>query len=233
MTISAGAVTHSAVMQRAGSGSWRFAAGVEQAPALALFARDAGGLAVPPGPGVPPPLDGQLPEVSAELDARGRALAGSAWWDWWRAIIAHAVAGQRGAPPCMDQRSWVRRMITDGIAVFDPPEFASLSDRPALQQAVRATLPAALAWVATDRRPLGGSIASFDYQLIRQAAVQIGRRRQVSPAALSACAVLIPVQGRWWHQVEPGAVVCSVTAASDTDTARRVLDDVFESGLAS
>jgi hypothetical protein len=68
---------------------------------------------------------------------------------------------------------------------------------------------------------------------IRQAAVQIGRRRQVSPAALSACAVLIPVQGRWWHQVEPGAVVCSVTAASDSDTARRVLDDVFESGLAS
>jgi hypothetical protein len=188
---------------------------------------------MPPGPGVPPPLDGQLPEVSAELDARGRALAGSAWWDWWRAIIAHAVAGQRGAPPCMDQRSWVRRMITDGIAVFDPPEFASLSDRPALQQAVRATLSAALAWVATDRRPLGGSIASFDYQLIRQAAVQIGRRRQVSPAALSACAVLFPVQGRWWHQVEPGAVVCSVTAASDSDTARRVLDDVFESGLAS
>ncbi len=224
-------------VELAGSASWRFASGVDETPVSALFVRDALQLTVPPGPDNPPPLEDRSPHVAAEIDAAGRELAGGAWLDSWRAIIAHAMAGHRGAPPEIDQSSWLRQWAADRAAVLGPPEFASLSKLAALQRSVRDTLDAGLAWVDARlhpwREPTGGAITSFDYELIRHTVARVAHRRQVRAAALSACAVLLPVAGRWWHRVKPAAVVCSIAAATSPNTAQGLLKDAFESGSAA
>ncbi len=225
------------VVELAGSASWRFASGVDDTAVLALFVREALQLTVPPEPDNPPPLDGRLPDVAGDIDAAGRELAGGAWLDSWRAIIAHAVAGHRGAPPGIDQWSWLRQWAANRAAVFDPPDFASLSECPALQRSARGTLDAGRAWVDARlpawREPVGGAVTSFDYELIRHTVGQVAHRRRVRPAALSACAVLLPVRGRWWYRVKPGAVVCSIAAATSPNTAQALLEDAFESGSAA
>jgi len=67
---------------------------------------------------------------------------------------------------------------------------------------------------------------------VRAAAEQIARSHRVSPDAIRACAVVLPVEGIWWNRFAPGAVLCSVRAALDPGVARSVLTEAFESALA-
>lgn len=132
------------MIRQAGVPSWRFAMGIEQLPLVALYVRDALGLPVAPGELVPPRLDLVLPDRSGLLDPDQRAAAGAQWADWWSAVLAHDVRGHRGAPEGVDAHAWRRRSIGEATALFDPPEFSSLADRPDLQTALRASFPEAL-----------------------------------------------------------------------------------------
>jgi len=224
-------------MRFAGSASWRFAEGIEQAPVVALFVRDTLGLEVPAESVIPPRLDGDLPDYSALVAAEQRSAAGAAWTGWWQEVVAQDVRRQQGPPASVDQRVWLRQWATEHRAAFDPPEFASLADRPALAKAVQVTLNGALRWADARRRalliPPQGQPGQFDYDVVRAAAEQIARRHGVSPDALRACAVILPVDGIWWNRFAPGAVLCSVHTARDPGIARSMLTEAFESGLAN
>jgi len=141
-------------MQSAGSPSWRFAEGIEQLPLVALFVRDAVGLDVPPSPVNPPRLDGDLPAHPAQRDSELRATAGAFWTGWWQALLALDVRQHQGTPSGVDQRAWFRQRADEHRAVFDPPEFTSLADRPALREVVRTTFEEALGWADARRRTL-------------------------------------------------------------------------------
>jgi hypothetical protein len=45
--------------------------------------------------------------------------------------------------------------------------------------------------------------------------------------------MVLDVEGSWWRLVAPGTALCSIAATEDPPTARTVLRDAFESGLAS
>jgi len=224
-------------MQHAGSASWRFAEGIEQLPLVALFVRDAARLDVPASPVNPPRLEGDLPDHSALRDSERRATAGAFWTGWWQAVVAQDVRQRQGTPDGIDQRAWFRQRADENRAVFDPPELTSLADRPALREVVRTTFEEALRWADARRRtllfPSAGRHGQFDYDTTRSVAEEVARRHRVSPGAVRACAVVLPVEGNWWQRFAPGAVLCSVNAARDPAMARTVLADAFESGLAS
>lgn len=224
-------------MRLAGSASWRFAEGIEQAPLVALFVRDVEGLRIPPGDGLPPRLDDELPGGSTLLDSEQRATAGSDWTGWWQAIVAHEIRVHQGTPDAVDQQVWMRQMAAERAGVFDPPDFASLNTSPALREAVHATFGAALRWVEAQRRallmPPQGRHGQFDYDIVRAVAEQVAHHHRVSPDAVRACALVLPVKANWWSLVASGAVLCSTHAARDPIIARSVLTEAFESGLAS
>ncbi len=149
-------------------------------------------------------------------------------------MVAQDVRGHQGPPTSVDQRVWLRRLATEYRAVLDPPEFASLADRPALAEAVRVTFNGALRWADAELRALliPPRPGQFDQDVVRAAAEQIARSHRVSPDAIRACAVVLPVERIWWNRFAPGAVLCSVRAALDPGVARSVLTEAFESGLA-
>ena len=223
-------------MRRAGSASWRFAEGIEQLPVVALYVRDAMGLAVPPGDPVPPRLDAVVPDRSGLLDAGQRFDAGAQWASWWSAVLANDIRMHRGAQDGVEQSAWMRGLAGEATELFDPPAFASLNDRPGLRAAMRASFPEALEWADQLRRtllgPPHGRHGQFDYELIRTVAEQTAHQYRVSPDAVAACAVVLPVVGSWWYRCAPGAIVCSVHAAMDTVVARAALADAFASALA-
>lgn len=107
------------MMRFAGSASWRFAEGIEQAPLVVLFVRDALGLEVPAEAVIPPRLDGDLPVQATVLDSRQRAAAGAAWAGWWHAVVAQDIRGHQGPPAGVVSRRLLRKHLVwraiDGI----------------------------------------------------------------------------------------------------------------------
>lgn len=214
-------------MQHAGAASWRFAEGTDQLPSVALYVRDAARLTPPADASMPPPLKPAVPGRVDVLDGRQRTAAGEQWLGWWHALLAHSVRGHRAIPDGADHRAWLRARADEGQGLFDPPQFDSFARRPELRAACHAVFDDALRW--TDAHLRGG--AQFDHGLIRGVAEDVARARAVDIGALDACAVVVPVEGAWWRSFAPGAVVCSVTAASDPRVARTALTAAFESGL--
>jgi hypothetical protein len=222
-------------MRRAGSASWRFAEGIEQMPVAALFVRDAVGLGVPPGAGIPPRLDGELPDRSGLVSAGQRRAAGAEWVGWWQAVVAHHVGIQQGPPDGADERAWLQRQTVQAGTLFDPPGFASLASHSALRHVLRTTFADALRWAHGQRRtlmmPPHGHPGQFDYETVRSVAEQVAQRHRVSPGDVRGCAIVLPVEGNWWRRCSAGAILCSVHAARDPSAARAALTDAFESGL--
>lgn len=222
-------------MRRAGSASWRFAEGIEQMPVAALFVRDAVGLGVPTGAGLPPRLDGDLPDRSSLVNAGQRRAAGAEWVGWWQEVVAHHVGMHQGPPDGTDQRAWLARQAVQTGTLFDPPDFAALAGRSTLRNVVQSTFAEALRWADIQRRtflmPPDRRPGQFDYETVRSVAEQVAQRHRVSPDAVRGCAIVLPVQGNWWRRFSAGAILCSVHAARDPSSARPALTDAFESGL--
>jgi hypothetical protein len=55
--------------------------------------------------------------------------------------------------------------------------------------------------------------------------------RSVDLGDVRASAVVLDVEGSWWHLLAPGAVACSLAATAEPETAQLVLRRAFESGL--
>ena len=210
-------------MQEVGPASWRFEESEGSLLHLALGVRDAGSLPVADGPAVPPPLvDAPPPVVLGEVE---RQAAGEQWTGWWTALLEFQVRRTDRATAGREPQG--TRLLADLDALGAPPDFAGLGDRPELRRTVVAV--AADPW---DRRrrpePPGGT---FGYELVRQVAEDVAFDRAVSPDRVTGAAVVLDVQGPWWHALAPGVVLCSRAATRDLRTAHRVLREAFESGL--
>jgi hypothetical protein len=219
-------------MQTAGSESWRFAEGIEQLPNTALFVRDAVGLVVPAGPTIPPRLAGPLPDRSQVLAPEVRSEAGRQWATWWQAILTHEARMQRGDHGA-DRPAWLRGLADDLHLIVDTTDFAALSDRPVLRDAVRATFVEGCRWTDDQRSawlpPARGPL--FGWEMTRDVAEEVAARRGVGLDAVRACAVVLMVEGTWWRHFAPGVVLCSLSATQDPKIARTALQEAFESGL--
>jgi hypothetical protein len=216
-------------VQVAGSPSWRFGSDVSDSLLVALYVRDVNGLNIPASGDVPPLLDGPL---SVEVSG---ASAEAQWRDWWNALLDLWLASERHPSdlPRTDVRVRMRRRMAAWREVYDPPEFGSLVGSPELRALLRSGFAAANHWASQRRQVLvSDGREQFDYEIIGAVAESVARVHGVSPGAVCASAQVLPVSGLWWRRVRPGAVLCSVAAARDEDSARVLLRDAFESRLA-
>jgi hypothetical protein len=210
-------------VQVAGSPSWRFEESDGHLLSLALAVRDGCDLPVPGGPGVPPPLVAP-PPAAGNLTPGQRREAARQWAVWWADLVdleARRLAPDRAAVPAGPA-------LLDALeAAGAPPDFAGLADLPELRSAARATpgVPRAV----PDRA--GGPHGTFAYDLVRQVAEDVAFDRSVEPARVTGAAVVLDVQGLWWHEIGTGALLCSRAAAEDPRAAHQVLRRAFESGL--
>lgn len=213
-------------MQVSAHESWRFAVGIEQLPNAALFVRDALRLEVPPGPGIPPHVTGPLPVAGKVYTTQERRQAGLSWPGWWHQILAYEV-GMSQPSDQADRRARLGRLAED---VGVPPDFNALSDRPALQDAVRAAFADGCRWAGEVRRNwLPPEEELFGWEITRAAAEEVAAHRSVPLGALQASVMVLMVEGVWWERFAPGAVLCSPTAAQDPADAHAIALDAFES----
>jgi hypothetical protein len=214
-----------------GRPSWRFSYGNGNCSHLraALFARDSAGLAVQPGPDVPPPLAaewlaGELPPGLAALTAADLTAAAGQWLEWWRALLADTVAEAGARPPADADPAEVLDWLANRHAtVFDPPDFRSLARTPALRAVARATQQTHPR--VPDRPGL------FNHQLTRFIAEQTAADFGVPIDAVDATAHVLDVRGSWWHVIGPGCVLCSPAATTDPEVTALMLRAVFASRL--
>ena len=184
-------------MRIAGRTSWRFAESVrDDLPHVALYVRDALGLAVAPDPAVPPRLVGPVRDSQDLLPEQERQEAASGWAGWWAAVVdAQADRPEAAGSGLPDLRELQARRERVG----SPPDFAALVDRPALRPAVVEAFPAAHRWVG--RRRLSSPLertGCFPYRLVRQVAEQVAADRSVDVGDVRAGAVVLDVEGTCW-----------------------------------
>lgn len=218
-------------MHLAGTSSWRLEVKESQLCELALFVRDAAGLTVAGVAGDVPALRGAVPALSPALNAEMRRAASDQWRSWWVQILDFEF--RDGVDDPVDARARVRQLVSEHEAICDPPAFESLSDRPALQAAVRAGFPELGVWESSRPRPgrEGRPVSSLQWSVIKQVAEDVAFDRQVSPEAVRAKVAVLRVQGAWWRRFVPGAVLCSPSAAADRSMAQALLRDAFDSYL--
>lgn len=210
-------------MKRDGKPSWRFASQRSQTLHALLFIRDVLRLHVDGVEGTPP-----LVEVEAEIaamNASDRADAAQQWPSWWHTIVAWEA---KQAAPLEDEdiRERLQRMAAEAAQIIDPPSWASLSDRPALRVAAQRCFDEGLRW----RRPsTRRDSTGLPWQLVQEVADALIQELDISPDALKGCALLLDVNGLWWHLESPGVVLCSTAVAEDRETSVAVLRAAFRS----
>jgi hypothetical protein len=218
------------VVQLEGMRSWRFRASAgDQLPHVALFVREAVGLSVAAGPAVPPRLAGSVPDRRDLLDEDERQIAGHQWTSWWEAVLGVDADAQEASPTDLTGLADLR---TRHEQAGSPPDYSALVDRPALRRAVVETFLEAHRWVDSERLGLRGQReAPFPHRLVAQVAEGVAFDRSVDIGDIHGSAVLLHVEGSWWHLFAPGTVVCSIGAAAQPDEAESILRRAFESGL--
>src|SRR5262249_51913865 len=153
--------------------SWRFMEDEAQFLHLALFARDAAGLAVGRAGDIPPPLAGGPPGPPRGLTEAGRGAGGGRGGTRWPRLRARGGRGAvRGNAPDGDQApiTWVQAVYAGRPEVFDPPRFGSLADLPQLQPVAAAMYAHADRWWSTRERTVPQEGGSFAWRLVRDAA---------------------------------------------------------------
>jgi len=213
----------------AGTASWRLEAKGSQLCELALFVRDAAGLTIMGLAEDVPSLTAAVPDLSGVLGADVRQAAGDQWRSWWLQILDFEF---RDRPDDHgDARTRARQMVSEHQAVCDPPEFTMLADRPSLQVAAQASFARFREWESSRPQPGRGgeAVSPLDWTVMKQVAEEVAFDRQLSLDAVQAKVAVLPVHGRWWCRVVPGAVLCSTAAAADPRTAQVLLRDAFDS----
>jgi len=222
-------------MRMAGSESWRFAHDIDQSLHCLLYLRDTLGLEVDDEPGNPPRLVGDIPQRSQLLDREATTAAAAQWPSWWRAAVGNQAFTQLQSPSDQtDPRDWLRELAARHQLVVDPPEWASLADSPALQDAARALWDEGCEWSNSAREPY---LPPWDEDVFGWEQVRVGAERAavehgVTSGAVNGCALVLLVEGSWWTLPTPGASLCSIAAARDPNTIPFILEAVFDSHLA-
>jgi hypothetical protein len=223
-----------------GSDSWRFGHGNMGYLETALFVRDAAGLPVEQGPGVPPRLTGDIPDCPGLVTPGDRDAAARQWAVWWYRLVRQtAIEWQRrsamassAGDQTQDRLAAIRAQAAGRDEVFDPPEFRSLAGLPLLQSAGISTLTAARIWSRgpAARQAEGGG--NFAWPVVRDLAENTAAELGVPVGAIDGYAYVLPVEGQWSYLAGPGCALCSAELARDPDAAAHRLRDIFRSGLA-
>jgi hypothetical protein len=213
-------------MRYAGSRSWSFGTSAgDQLLHATLFVRDVFGLAPASRSLVPPPLSGRPAARVWESDWADRAQAGRDWTGWYLAALATRIGSRRAA-------------LGDHLevlnAVFDAPQFGSLADQLGLQRAAQEAWIDGCRWSSSLKPHRLGSeppSSPIAWELIRQAAEDVAFDRGTDIGDVHGQVVVLAVDGVWWREAAPGAVVCSVAALESAETAHAVVRWAYESGL--
>ena len=221
-------------MRRAGGESWRFAHDIDQTLHALLYIHDALGLKIEEARGIPPRLAGDVPDRSKLLGSDARHDVARNWPAWWRGAVAARAKTELGTPGAGTEES-LREIATRHRLIADPPEWLSLANSPALQQAARALYVEGCRWSDTVRRPLLPPARHdvFTWELVRDVAEATAAEHNVSVGAINGCALVLIVEGSWWELVSPGVALCSATAATDPDSTVAILRQVLASPLAA
>ncbi|WP_425956099.1 hypothetical protein [Xylanimonas sp. McL0601] len=208
-------------MRFAGRPSWSLSVGDDQHLNAALYFRDALALVVE-GDDVPPRLAEQ-PPLSNVLAGADLTVVGRDWLGWWRGLLALYLE-QKHAPEGTgaDWRAWVTENAARRDLIGGPADgFAGLAHAPDLQRACVALIRDAY---AADRRAQGAALGARPWAETMRVVDEVAAEHGVDPNSLSGIVVVVPTAGRWWHVVEPGAVI----ASRDTDG-----DDVIRAAFVS
>lgn len=217
-------------MKLAGRRSWRFAVEVSDLLHLALRVRDGARLQVPAAEDVPPELNVAPEPTAVEVD---RDAGGSQWLGWWRETTDLEGRRQLLRPDQVSER-WgtvTRRLRAELAAVADPPRFDTLHGRPALQAAARAVGPTPRRWTDRQLQQARGGRDVIDWSVVNAAVHAVAVAAGVDVNDLNGCALVLLVRGRWWQQVSPGVVLCSVDAAGDRATADALVRAALRSAV--
>jgi hypothetical protein len=215
-----------------GSPSWQLSEAEGDRLHVLLYIRDVAGLEVPAEVDAPPRLVGLPPRGSPVLDDAGRRRAGVDWVSWWHALLEVEGREQPATDGGDDSSLWA--WAEDLGRVWDAPEFRSLAGLRALREVTLALYPEARRWVdagpSSPSRLRGGG--HFPWTAVRDAAEGVTAERGVGSGQVRGRVVVLEVEGVWCRRVAPGTILCSTAAPEDPRTARAVLRDAFEAGLA-
>lgn len=219
-------------MRFPGSASWRVDVKSGYLCVLALYVRQSAGL-MTAGTGLAgvPLLTGMVPALADALNASVRREASDQWPSWWVEIVDREFRDRQHRVGSAPARVPGHHQIAEQEAIYDPPMFVSLRERPALQSAVRKAFPGFTLWESS-QQPAGRDTAEespLDWVVMKQTAEDVAFDRRVSIDEVQASIAILPVSGVWWHCAAPGAVLCSVAAAADPIGARALLRDAFDS----
>lgn len=221
-------------MRRQASASWQFGHDLDQSLHLLLFVRDALGLEVDGDPINPPRLAGPVVDHHLLLDPGSTGAVVSQWSWWWQSVVGLKAPARPGLlSGSTDRSAWHDELAALSSAVFDPPTWLCLDDRHELQDAVRAVSGDGFSWFTAARDPRVPATRTdvFPWEQVRLGAERAAAEHGVSLDAINGRAQVLMVDRSWWRLVAPGAALCSVTAAHDTDTIAAILDAVFSSNL--
>jgi hypothetical protein len=220
-------------MHKAGSPSWRFVEDEAQFLHLALFVRDATGLAVERSVDIPPHLTGDLPGQAGVLTEAERGTAVGQWAIWWRRLLAQAAREserERITAGDLDPLTRVQAIYAGREEVFDPPRFGSLADLPQLHPVAAAVFADANRWWSTRERAVPQEGGAFAWRLVRDAAEGASAELGIPIGDVTAATYVLDVEGSWSYLAAPGFALCSVAVATDLPAARQLLHDVFTTG---
>jgi len=118
-------------------------------------------------------------------------------------------------------------------AVYDPPEWVSLSELPELRMAVRAldrpahdyTQKIQMRW----RPPSPEASRILEHKVLRRTVKDVCAATGASQGQLDGRAVVLAVDGSWWRLAGPGEILCSLDAARDPVVAHEALTAAFTS----
>lgn len=212
--------------------SWQFRHAVRDHLHEVLLVRDALSLPVGGGSDLPPRLT-EVEAVSGVLDGDQLVEAASAWPSCWNSVLAitarHELQlGSLGDDPVQGLRT--RR--AERRQVFDPPDWVSLSDRPALRAAAQEVLARERRWVMPNRSsPANFGRESFSWSVVNATAESLIDELHVSPDALKGCAFVLQVEGVWWHIALPGVALSSYQASVDPFQSELIVREAFRSSI--
>jgi hypothetical protein len=215
------------------SASWHFREADSQFLHVAIYARDAAGLHVPPSADMPPHLAGELPSYNGLAPVRQQILAGQQWRTWWDRLLRHVVSDAtiHGTEDYANLDEMLETMRRDLEDVFDPPDFRALSDLPALRQVVASRFGPGLEWL--NRRPgpeaHSATHGAFAWEAVRDAAEEAAAERGVPLSELKAVVHVLDVEDLWSYLLAPGCALCSSAMAASSDAAIPFLREVFAS----
>lgn len=215
-------------MRYVGRPSWLFGHAVRDDLHEVLYVRDALSLPVANGSDLPPRLIG-VDAVNGLLGVEQRVEVAENWLGWWTNVLAMSARHQLRLESLGDDRiERVRTVAGERRQVFDPPDWASLSDQPTLRYVAQELLGPGQRWPRLQQGlRVDSDRTQFPWAVVKAVAESLIDELQVSPDALQGCALVLHVEGAWWHRASPGVVLCSYDAAEDPAVSELIVHEAF------